>query len=253
MQTPHATAAPARARFVSAKLTNDIAVDEAGVLLAQCCPVNALEADAPAKFAAWFVQLLASEGAFAAASTSRATRAIIVRTGWNTQASGEGDSADTEIPLWLPTYRSAWQAFAARVESLCAEHACTPIVHPRASDVVSDTPGLLGVARNSPRWRVLLDPQALMTTSMQPQWLEHAQRYAELAEGLLTMRSLWGIVIPSQAARDAHAAPAAQLASALQKFLAKLTDDAPANATPQGQSQSQLSSQSQSIYLVTRS
>jgi hypothetical protein len=83
-----------------------------------------------------------------------------------------------------------------RAEAACVRANLTLVLHPRATDVVSDTPGMLSAVRSSSRLRVLLDPAALLTEGMRAQWDDHAKRYAQLAEGLLAMRALFGVLVP---------------------------------------------------------
>jgi hypothetical protein len=140
------------------------------------CPVNALAADAQPAFHAWLRSQLPHK-----------PKAIIVRSGWH------DDTSDEAEPLFLPGPRATWQGFMQTVETACAEHAITPVLEPRANDVVSDTPGLLGLVRSAPRWKILFDPALLLTPAMQPQLDDHLQRYAQVAQGLHDMHALYAL------------------------------------------------------------
>lgn len=195
-QAPSPTLAHvARASWLYAKREGNKIVAGSVKPLATLCPVNALSADAGDALAAWFSELhVAAEAVPSQGQASPASHAvphaIIIRTGWN---------STTDQPLWLPTPKATWQDFAQRVESLCTARQFTPVVTPRATDVISDTPGLLGIVRTNPRWKVLFDPSALMTPSMAPQWKDHAQRYGQVLDALLSMHALWGVVLPDGA------------------------------------------------------
>ncbi len=153
------------------------------------CPINALEPDAQPAFHAWLRPHL----------PSRPT-AIVVRSGWS-------DAGD---PLFLPAPKAAWQGFMQAVESACTEHAITPVLEPRATDVVSDTPGLLSLVRAAPRWKILFDPQLLLTRDMHAQLDDHLQRYAQVASALHTMHALFALR-PAKKHFDALAAAAPAL------------------------------------------
>jgi hypothetical protein len=136
------------------------------------CPINALDPEAQPAFHAWLRTHLPARPA-----------AIVVRSGWS----------DTGEPLFLPTPKAAWQGFMQAVELACTEHAITPVLEPRATDVISDTPGLLSIVRTNPRWKILFDPQLLLTQAMHAQLDDHLQRYAQVASALHSMHALFAL------------------------------------------------------------
>lgn len=179
-----------RARFVAARQTSRGIESAQGELLARACPINALDEDAGDAFVQWLESVVETERSETPAHAKAS--AIVIRSGWKQPT--HDDLSDA--PLWLPSTRAQWLGFVQRAEAACVQANLTMVLHPRATDVVSDTPGMLTAVRSSSRLRVLLDPAALLTEGMRAQWDDHAKRYAQLAEGLLAMRALFGVVVP---------------------------------------------------------
>jgi hypothetical protein len=78
-----------------------------------------------------------------------------------------------EQPAWMPAARAWLKGEVARVEESCGS---VLAVWPRACDVISDVPSTLAFLREHPNWRLVLEPQALLTRDMLPMGEDHLAR-----------------------------------------------------------------------------
>lgn len=118
----------------------------------------------------------------AEAQTLEVPGVVLIRSGW---------PAPNEPPAWMPMQRTRAMMGLEALERV--SHGRTLCLWPRATDAVSDIPGILAFMRAHAAWKFLLDPAALLTPEMEKRAEDHAER---MLEALAGHPALVGLVVP---------------------------------------------------------
>lgn len=102
-----------------------------------------------------------------------------------------GRPADSDQPAWLPGPRQRGELGLGELERLAGTREL--VLWPARDQIISDVPSLLTFLRSHERWRVLLDPGAMVGSGEGLNAEEFVQR---LAEVMLDHPALWAMKEP---------------------------------------------------------